>query len=58
FKVWSQLILRSGYAAGYEARNFSVGIGLRKSFFHLDYSYTPFQDDLGDRQLFSLYLSL
>lgn len=56
--LWKQLMLRFGYMAGYESRSFSAGLGIRKSFIHLDYSYSPFRDDLGDGHRFSLYLAL
>ncbi len=56
--LWKQLMLRFGYMAGYESRSFSAGLGIRKSFIQLDYSYSPFQDDLGDGHRFSLYLAL
>ena len=56
--LWQQLMLRAGYMNGYESRNVSFGIGVRKSAFHFDYSYTPFSDDLGSGQRFSLYLAI
>ncbi len=56
--LWESLILRGGYQAGYESRSFSVGAGIHKSAFHFDYSYTPFSDDLGSGQRFSVYLAL
>ncbi len=54
--LWRQLVLRAGYQTGYESRSVSFGLGIRKSFFHFDYSYTPFQDDLGEGQRFSIFL--
>lgn len=56
--LWRQLMLRAGYMAGYESRSFSFGVGIRKSAFHLDYSLSPFKDDLGNGHRFSLYLAL
>ncbi|RMI14755.1 MAG: hypothetical protein D6681_04640 [Calditrichaeota bacterium] len=56
--LWEQLILRAGGISGSESRTVSLGVGIRKSFFHLDYSYTPLQNDLGSGQRFSLYLTL
>lgn len=56
--LWKQLMLRAGYVAGYESRSFSVGVGIRKSFLHLDYSLSPFKDDLGNGHRFSFYLAL
>ena len=56
--LWSQLSLRMGYAVGYENRNVSFGLGIRKSAFRFDYSYTPFDNNLGNGQRFSLYISL
>jgi hypothetical protein len=56
--LWKQLMLRAGYMTGYENRNFSFGVGIRKSFFHLDYSYSPLKDDLGNGHRFSFYLAI
>lgn len=52
------LALRAGYMAGYDTRSFTVGAGIHKSFFRLDYSYQPVEDDLGAGHRFSLYLTL
>ncbi len=55
--LWNQIALRLGYALGYENRSLSFGVGFRKSFIQLDYSFTPFDNDLGNGQRFSAYLS-
>lgn len=57
-KLWKQLLVRGGYLSGYEARQFSFGLGFHKSAFHLDYSFTPFDEDLGNSQRFSLFLAI
>ncbi len=56
--VLKNILLRAGYMAGYEARSFTLGAGIHKSFFRLDYSYQPITEDLGDSHRFSLYLTL
>lgn len=56
--LWQQLILRGGLVNGYESRSFSFGLGIRKSAFHFDYSYSPFNEDLGNAQRFSIYLAI
>lgn len=50
--------LRAGYQAGRESQNFSGGIGLNKGRFRLDYSYAPFQFDLGDTHRISIAISI
>ncbi len=55
--LWNQFAIRLGYALGYENRNLSFGVGFRKSFIQLDYSFTPFDNDLGNGQRFSAYLN-
>lgn len=56
--LWNQLMIRLGYMTGYESRSVSFGLGIRKSSFEIDYSYSPFLDDLGNGQRFSLHLAL
>jgi hypothetical protein len=56
--LWKQLMLRAGYMTGYESRTFTFGVGIQKSFFHLDYSYSPMKDDLGNGHRFSFYLAI
>ncbi|MCB9069940.1 MAG: PorV/PorQ family protein [Calditrichae bacterium] len=56
--VWKQLMLRAGYMSGYENRSVTFGVGIRKTSFQIDYSYTPFDDDFGDSQRFSLYIAI
>ena len=52
------LMLRLGYATGYEARGLSFGVGIRKTVFRFDYSYSPFDSDLGESQRFTVYLGI
>jgi len=46
--------LRLGYQTGYDARNFSGGLGLREGVFSVDYAFVPFRYDLGSTHTFSL----
>lgn len=55
--LWEQLALRAGWLGGYDNRGLTLGLGIRKTTFHIDYSFTPFQDDLGNVQRFSLLLA-
>jgi len=52
------LALRLGYVAGYINRNVSFGIAIQKSWIHLDYSFTPFTDNLENAQRISVRLNL
>ncbi|MBC7186836.1 MAG: PorV/PorQ family protein [Calditrichaeota bacterium] len=50
--------VRLGYAAGYDSRGLSFGIGLASGRYRLDYAYTPFENDLGNAQQVSLSIGL
>lgn len=50
--------LRLGYAFGYDSRGLSAGLGLRSGRYSVDYSYTPFQDQLGTAQQVALSVRL
>jgi len=52
------ILLRSGFVTGYETRNVSFGLGIKKSAFRFDYAFVPISDDLGNNQRFSLYIGL
>jgi hypothetical protein len=52
--VWSQIALRGGVLLGYESRNFSLGLGFKRSVVRLDYGFIPFGDDLGSTHRFTL----
>lgn len=52
--IWKQIALRGGYLIGYEARNFTLGLGFVRSAIRLDYGITPFWDDLGTTHRFSV----
>jgi len=53
--VYDQIFaLRVGYQSGYEAKNFTGGIGLMWGSLRFDYTYMPFSLDLGNANLFSL----
>ena len=58
FLLGRQLILRTGYLAGYAEQSLAFGFGFRKATLRLDYSFTPFAAGLGDVHRFSLYLAL
>jgi hypothetical protein len=45
---------RLGYQSGYEARNFTGGIGIMWGNLRLDYAYMPFSLGLGNANLFSI----
>jgi hypothetical protein len=46
--------LRTGFQTGYEAKNFSTGIGFHTGVFQIDYAFIPTQYDLGTSHTFSL----
>lgn len=48
------LFIRSGYRIGYEALGFSAGFGLNWLSYSLDYSFTPYKDDLGNAHNFGV----
>ena len=53
--VYNELIaLRLGYQSGYEARDFTGGIGLMWGSLKFDYAYLPFSEGLGNSNLFSI----
>lgn len=58
FLIWRQLALRGGWLVGYEARDFSVGVGFIRSALRLDYGLTPFEDDLGSFHRFTINFNL
>lgn len=58
FVLWRQFALRMGYLEGYENRNMSFGVGVLKSWFHVDYSFTPFNENFENAHRFSFYLAL
>ncbi|MCC7431028.1 PorV/PorQ family protein [bacterium] len=47
------IFLRSGYRFGYEALGFSAGFGINWQNYSLDYSFTPYKENLGNSQNFS-----
>ena len=51
------LALRMGYVAGSETQNFTMGLGLEYSGYHLDYAYAPFEYDLGNTHRISFGFS-
>ncbi|RMG38971.1 MAG: hypothetical protein D6732_04655 [Methanobacteriota archaeon] len=53
-----QLALRLGYVMGYESRHLSLGVGVLKTAIHVNYSFTPIEENLGNSHRFDLYLSL
>ena len=55
---WKQVIIRGGYMGGYETRNVTFGLGVRKSSFHFDYSVTPLSDGLETAHHFSVDIKL
>lgn len=45
---------RVGYQSGYEARNFTGGVGIMWNNLRFDYAYMPFSQGLGNANLFSI----
>ena len=56
--VLRQIKIRAGYMNGYDNRSVTLGVGIRKSAFGIDYSYVPFENDLGDSQRLSIWLRI
>lgn len=56
--LWRQLAIRGGYYFGYEARDFSVGLGFLRSSIRLDYGLTPFSDGLGTTHRFTIAFNI
>jgi len=54
----SFLSLRAGYQFGYEAKGYSVGLGIRYGLVEFDYAFVPFLDDLGNTHTFALSFNL
>ena len=53
--VYNEVIAaRVGYQSGYEARNFTGGVGIMWGNLRFDYAYMPFSLGLGNANLFSL----
>jgi Uncharacterised protein family (UPF0164) len=50
----SFLSLRAGYQFGYDAKGYSVGLGVRYGLVQIDYAFVPFLDDLGNTHTFAL----
>lgn len=55
--LFQYLALRAGYASGYDARGLTGGFGVEWDRWRFDYGYTPFRDDLGAAQRFSVAVS-
>lgn len=56
--LWKYLAVRVGYFIGYEARDFSLGLGFMRSAIRLDYGIVPFGDDLGSTHRFTLNFNI
>jgi len=54
FILWKQLALRAGFQDGYEARGYTMGVGIRRNAIRLDYAIIPFSEDLGVTHRFSV----
>lgn len=52
--LFDYLIVRGGYVSGYEGRSFAGGIGIRWEQWTFNYGFTPYRDDLGNSQRFSV----
>lgn len=53
-----KFILRSGYQAGYDNKNISLGLGLKIKKYAIDYAFVPFSSDLGNSHRISVNLKL
>jgi hypothetical protein len=58
FIFMEQLVLRGGYQLGYEARDFGMGVGFKKSSIRFDYGINPFGDNLGTTHRFTINFNL
>ncbi len=54
FGFQQYLALRVGYVTGSDSQNFTTGLGLEYNGYHLDYTYAPFNYDLGNSHRISL----
>ncbi len=52
--LFDHLALRGGYTSGIETRGISGGFGLLWQGWRFDYGYTPYTEELGDAQRFSV----
>jgi hypothetical protein len=57
FEFRGTFAVRAGYQTGYDAKNFSAGVGLREGILRFDYAFVPFRYDLGTTHTFSLGIS-
>ena len=48
------VFVRAGYITGYEARSYSVGLGLNWRGFNFDYAFAPFDYALGNSNIISI----
>jgi len=48
------VFLRAGYLTGYDARSYSVGLGLNWRGFNFDYAFAPFSYTLGNSNIISV----
>ena len=48
--------MRAGYQTGYDAKNFSAGVGVRYGMFRVDYAFMPVRYDLGTMHTFTLLI--
>ncbi|HNQ44074.1 MAG TPA: hypothetical protein PKI59_06570 [Candidatus Cloacimonadota bacterium] len=53
-KMLQKLYLRSGYKLGYDAENFTAGIGVEAGSFQIDYGFAAYTDGLNDVHSFGL----
>jgi hypothetical protein len=56
--LWKQIAIRSGFLQGYDARDFSFGVGVMRSSIRFDYALTPFTENLGVAHRFTVNFNL
>ena len=56
--AWQHLSFRTGFWLGYPNQFASFGVGVRKAWWSFDYSFRPFQQQLGNTHQFSLTIWL
>lgn len=55
YRLRDLVFLRAGYQFGYDARSYSVGIGLKTmKKIKVDYAFVPFDNDLGSPHIFTV----
>ncbi|HZY10256.1 MAG TPA: PorV/PorQ family protein [Bacteroidota bacterium] len=54
FNYKNSFAVRTGYQSGFEAKNLSMGVGIKHDILRIDYAYVPFRYQLGSTHTISL----